>query len=195
MTIARPRLLLHDADSLQSKPCRLFAAWLADHGRTGGAAPKSKVDPQTLRGILPHIMLMDVEPAGPDAPAGAGDPRFRYRLVGEHIAEHYEPLKGRYVDELELGAWRDYWLEAVARPARELRATCDLCSVEWQGRDHLLLEYIFAPVVADGTDRPVQLICCVSFFYEADGTVLKTSNRPPDATPPLATPISAQPDR
>lgn len=162
MTSARPRLL-RDADMLDSAPCRQFADWLAQTGGPDDAAAKSQVDPQALRHILPHMMLMAVERgAAPSAP-----PRLRYTLVGHHIAEHYEPLKGRYVDDLALGDWRDYWLEAVERPVRERLATCDKCRVEWQNRDHLMLEYIFAPVVRDGTDEVIQLACCVSFFYKS----------------------------
>jgi len=190
LTSATPRLL-RDADALQSAPCLRFADWLAATGRSDDAAPKSQVDPQALRGILPHIMLLTVE-AG--LTAGA-PPRLRYTLVGEHIAEHYEPLKGRYVDELELGAWRDYWLEAVARPVRERLATSDTCTVEWQQRDHLMLEYIFAPVVRDGTDEVIQLVCCVTFFYEGTGRILTPSDPPIEATPPQPIPIGGAPDR
>ncbi|MEQ8604369.1 MAG: hypothetical protein RIB45_13720 [Marivibrio sp.] len=189
MTRAEPRLL-RDAATFQSAPCRRFAAWLGDQDRDDDAAPKSQVDPHRLRDILPHLMLMAVEPA--DAPGAP--PRLRYTLVGEHIAEYYEPLKGRYVDELELGDWRDYWLEAVRRPARERLATCGVCSVEWQGRDHLMLEYVFAPVVRDGTDEVVQLVCCVSFFYESTGKVMKATDPPFAVTPPQPTPVGVEPD-
>ncbi len=112
MTLDKERLAAHDISIIQS----------GDHSQMGGdlrgriqhpvtleifdrwqhlrgarkMADRAQIDPADFTGILPHLLLLDVE---------GEPPRFRYRLVGTAICEARVGLAvidqtGHYADEI-----------------------------------------------------------------------------------------------
>lgn len=71
--------------------------------RAGQPMPsRRQIDPLELGpAILPHLMLVDVEPG----------PRFRYRLFGTAVTQAFgsDPT-GQYIDEIMVGRYRDFLL-------------------------------------------------------------------------------------
>jgi hypothetical protein len=70
--------------------------------RAGRAMPARRdIDPAELVAVLPHLMLVDVEPG----------PRFRYRVFGTAVVEAFgsDPT-GKCVDEVMVGAYKAFLL-------------------------------------------------------------------------------------
>lgn len=64
----------------------------------GGYPPRTAIDPSPLgRDLLPNLFLVDI------VRAEARPLRFRYRLVGEAIADLEKAQPGRFVDETARG--------------------------------------------------------------------------------------------
>jgi hypothetical protein len=79
---------------------QVYAYW--DKKRAARAMPSRRdIDPTELALVLPHLMLVDVEPG----------PRFRYRLFGTAVVEAFgmDPTN-RYIDEVMVGAYKTFLL-------------------------------------------------------------------------------------
>ena len=76
--------------------------------RQGDRLPsRSDIEPADIKHLLPHLMLVDIEPT---------PFRVRYRLCGTRVAEMCGDVTGRYLDQLDGGAiWspalfqQQYW--------------------------------------------------------------------------------------
>lgn len=113
-----------------------YEYWLTRSAGGSRIPDKAGFDPLEMRSFLPNVILIDRERAGG---------RFRYRLAGTKICEVYglDP-KGRYVDEVLRGAYRDYILGVYDRVVRQ--NVCVYCET------HLTVE--------DGADKHVERIIC-----------------------------------
>ncbi|WP_119301275.1 PAS domain-containing protein [Dongia deserti] len=89
----QPTVALDIAGITSPRIHRLYAYWQHQCERRDGTPPKrGDIAPDQIRGVLPNIMIVDVE----------RDPlRFRYRLVGTRVVE-YNGLEftGRYLGEI-----------------------------------------------------------------------------------------------
>lgn len=70
---------------------RLYEYWCAKAGPDGAVPRRRDIDPTELPGLLPNLMLLDVE---------RNPLRFRYRLVGTRVVDFsYHDFTGTYLDE------------------------------------------------------------------------------------------------
>ena len=94
--------MLEDLKSARLK--RFYRYW--DEKRHGRRAPgRRDIDPTEIADLLPNLFLLDVE----DSPR-----RYRYRLVGTAFVHNYgEELTGRYVDDMDLGSFKDESLASL----------------------------------------------------------------------------------
>ncbi len=119
---------------------RLLALWLDWRGDRP-APERRDVDPLSLRGLLPHVFLLDVL-----------DDDFRFRLVGEAVNERYRHRpKGRTLRELLHGAALDETLHEHRLCAEGLQAVLaqndpEAASLE----DMKLYARLLLPVDIDG---------------------------------------------
>lgn len=82
---------------------QLFDYWLEKRGDRPMPARRD-LDPIEMPKILPHIMLMDVEPS---------TGRMKFRLVGTRVVQMFgADNTGRYLDEVDFGEQRPLILES-----------------------------------------------------------------------------------
>ncbi len=86
-----------DADSRLRK---VYDYWQQKRGVRAMPARRD-IDPAELVSVLPHLILVDVEPG----------PRFRYRLFGTAVVEAFgsDPT-GQYIDVVMVGAYKAFLL-------------------------------------------------------------------------------------
>ena len=163
------------ADGFLSAKCATGFAWYRERSPALEPIRRTDVDPFSMQGFLEHIMLVDVEyPAA--TPGSLADdkarrtdrrramrPWFRFSLVGGHIDANYdERLKGRYLHDLDLNVWRNYWLNVYELPVRERYPVTDRVNVVWRDMDFMSMEYVLIPV--DGPSGAVDRLLIVAEF-------------------------------
>jgi hypothetical protein len=130
-----------------------------------GAQPmpsRRQIDPLELGPtILPHLMLVDVEPG----------PRFRYRLFGTVVSEAFgsDPT-GQYIDEVMVGPYRDFLL-GLYRDLVTMKKPVYSTSIYGTRRDtKMWTQRLMLPLSSDGNAVDMVLACQV-FLH---GSPLKT---------------------
>ncbi|MCW5730884.1 MAG: hypothetical protein KIT20_09015 [Alphaproteobacteria bacterium] len=100
---------------------RALSAHLARLKGDGAMPLASAILPERLpKGVLPNVILADVE--GDTGPGCAGPWRIRFRLLGENIrAATGEPWAGRYLDRDLVGELLPIFLAAYETPLRTRR--------------------------------------------------------------------------
>ena len=143
---------------------RLHAVFDYWSGKRGGQPMPSRrqIDPLELGPtILPHLMLVDVEPG----------PRFRYRLFGTAVSEAFgmDPT-GQYIDVVMLGKYKDFLLGlycdlvAMKKPVYST-------SIYGTKRDQKMwTQRLMLPLSSDGNTVDM-VIACQVFLH---GSPLKT---------------------
>lgn len=113
-----------------------YEYWLTRSAGGTRIPDKAGFDPVDMRAFLANVLLIDKE---------AATGRFRYRLAGTEICDVYglEP-KGRYVDEVLRGEYRDFLIGVYERVVRE--KVCIYCESHLQ--------------VADGAKKHIERIIC-----------------------------------
>ncbi len=79
---------------------QVYDYWQRKRGARAMPARRD-IDPTELAAVLPHLMVVNVEPG----------PRFRYRLFGTAVVEAFgiDPT-GKYIDEVMVGAYKTFLL-------------------------------------------------------------------------------------
>lgn len=119
-----------------------YEYWLTRSAGGSRIPDKAGFDPQEMRSFLSNVLLIDRE---------STTGRFRYRLAGTEICDVYglEP-KGRYVDELLHGEYRDFILGLYDRVVRE--NVCVYCEthlqIEMGAEKHV--ERLICPTTTNG---------------------------------------------
>jgi photoactive yellow protein len=121
-----------------------YEYWLTRSAGGSRIPDKSGFDPIEMRSFLPNVILVDRERV---------TGRFRYRLAGTQICEVYgfDP-KGRYVDEVLRGEYRDYLLDVYRRVADE--NVCVYCESHLTVEDRIEkhVERIICPITTNGVE-------------------------------------------
>jgi hypothetical protein len=143
LTISEPRIL------------ELHAYW--QRIAAGRRMPSRKdFDPVAIPRLLPHLMLVDVQPGV----------RYRYRLIGtENVLEHGVDATGRYVDEVVPGLeYKEHVLKLYGECVRERRPVYSesefLSPVGF--RTERLLKVLFLPLSEDG--ETVNMVLVIQIF-------------------------------
>ncbi len=121
---------------------QLYDYWLAQHA--GDRPPaRADIDPTEIPRLLPDLLLVEVV----EAPAL----RFRFRLAGTRFTQLYgENVTGRWLDELMLGDWQDFWRQEYEAVAIGWEPRHGTTAVVWQQRDYIRFEWILLPLVTRG---------------------------------------------
>ena len=161
--------------ALQSPELRqLFHYWQERHAEDRPPA-RAEIDPLDVPPLLPDLLLVDVD-------WSFAKPRFRFRLAGTRFTRLYaEEITGRWLDELLLGVWQDYWEAEYTAVAQQWEPRYGVNAAVWQGREHVRFEWILLPLVTP--DRRCDMVLSGVRFEGSDGLRLKAGA--PDETLPL----------
>ena len=147
-----------DADS------RLHAVFSYWSGKKGARPMPARrdIDPLELGpGILPHLMLVDVEPG----------PRFRYRLFGTVVSDHFGmDATGRYIDEVMVGQYKDFILGLYGDMIAQKKPVYSTSIYGPAVNRNMSTQRLMLPLSSSGDDVDMVLGCQV-FLY---GSPVKT---------------------
>lgn len=146
-----------------------FADWAADDSlleavwtywsalRGERACPsRADLDPADIPKLLPHIGLIDVEPA---------PLRFRYRLIGTHMNEMFgEDFTGTYLDAAKGGNYASFLHDLYAEAALDRRPVYSESVFGYRDRRHLAIRRLVLPL-AQSDDAPVRMLLFSNTFY------------------------------
>ena len=135
---------------------QLYDYWL---DRAGGRPMPGRADisPAHFPRLLPFISLIEV------APGGA---RYRVRLAGTRLREIYDcETTGLYLDEMDWGDKRDYWLAAYHRIAAEGKPAQGVVRGPRTQKEHLVQFWLKLPLAIE--PEGVGMVLCYDAFMPA----------------------------
>lgn len=136
---------------------KILDYWMSIHPESG-LPGRQHIDPSDFPDLLPHVRLIDV----------VGDPpRFRVRLCGDRIRDHFGSCQqGLYYDDMYPGfagrpSFSDF-MQAIETGAPSWnKGTCELNPE----KIHVPLERIVLPLASDG--KTVDMLLVISLFGDA----------------------------
>ena len=136
---------------------QLYDYWLEK--ASGRAMPdRTDIHPAHIPRLLPHVSLIEV--------AGG---RCRIRLAGTRLRDVYDrEITGLYVEDLDWGDKRDYWLEAFRRTVEEGKPAQGVIRGPRVHKEHLVQYWLKLPLTLEGT-QGVGLILCLDHFQTTAG--------------------------
>jgi hypothetical protein len=122
----------------------------------GRAMPdRSEISPGHFPRLLPSVSLVCYEPE---------TQRCRIRLAGTRLRDIYDcETTGRYLDELDWGDKRDYWLAAYHRIAEEGKPTQGVVRGPRTQKEHLVQFWLKLPLTHGG-DKVGMILCYDAFL-------------------------------
>ena len=124
---------------------KLFDYWSARKGARRFPSRRD-FDPIDVPDLLQDLLLVEVERTS-DSPM-----RFRFRVAGGRFRDIYgEELTGRWLHELDLGAYRDHWSAQYSKVAETGRPNHGEHKLYWQNREHVPFEWLMLPLGDNGT--------------------------------------------
>ena len=107
--------------------------------------------------LLPFVSLVEI---------GADTGRYRIRLAGTRLRDIYDcETTGLYLDELDWGDKRDYWLAAYHRIAAEGKPAQGAVRGPRTQKEHLVQFWLKLPLTVGG--ERVGIILCYDAFVPA----------------------------
>jgi hypothetical protein len=133
---------------------QVYAYWQAKPARRD-------IDPAEITGVLPHLMLIDVEPG----------PRYRYRLFGTAVTEAFgmNPT-GKCVDEVMTGDYKTFLLRLYDDLCAQKKPIYSTSIYGTKLETKMWTQRLMLPLSADGAAVDKVLACQV-FVH---GSPLKT---------------------
>lgn len=120
---------------------QLEAYWRTKKGERRAPA-RADLDPIEVPTLMPHLLLLDVEP---------GSHRVRFRLMGTAVTNGLgRDLTGRYLDELPLNRTQRAMHEQYRRVAETAEPACSTWEYTREDGRHLCLERLVLPLSSDG---------------------------------------------
>ena len=139
---------------------QVYAYWQMK--RAGRAMPARRdIDPAEMRSVLPHLMLIDVEPG----------PRYRYRLFGTAVTDAFgmNPT-GKCVDEVMTGGYKAFLLGLYDDLCAEKKPIYSTSIYGTKRDTKMWTQRLMLPLSSDGAAVDKVLACQV-FVH---GSPLKT---------------------
>ena len=135
---------------------QLYDYWIEK--AAGRRMPERRdISPAHFPRLLPFVSLIEI---------GAG--RYRVRLAGTRLREIYDcETTGRYLDELDWGDKRDYWLTAYQRIATEGKPAQGAVRGPRTQKEHLVQFWLRLPLTA-GEERVGMILCHDAFVPAAE---------------------------
>ena len=126
---------------------------------------RADISPAHFRRLLPFISLIEVE---------RPKERYRVRLAGTRLRDIHDcETTGHYLDELDWGDRRDYWLAAYHRIASEGKPAQGVVRGPRTQKEHLVQFWLKLPL--GGVGNCVGMILCHDAFVP--GSEIEESER------------------
>jgi hypothetical protein len=117
------------------------------------------ISPAHFPRLLPHVSLIEI---------GSETGRYRIRLAGTRLRDIYDcETTGLYLDELDWGDKRDYWLAAYHRIAAEGKPAQGAVRGPRTHKEHLVQFWLKLPLTVGG-DRVGMILCYDAFVPAAE---------------------------
>jgi len=144
------------AQLIVSEQRQLYDYWSARSGDRPLPA-RCDINPAHFPKLLPGISLIDVT---------RDDQRFRVRLAGTRLRDIYErEITGLYLDELDWGDRRDYWVSAYERVVGTGRPAQGVVRGPRASKEHLVQFWLRLPLSSDC--NRIDMILCHDAFVPA----------------------------
>lgn len=116
---------------------------------------RADINPAQIPRLLPFISLIDVEPSIEQS---------RVRLAGTRLRDVYDrEITGLRIEDLDLGAKRDYWMTAYRHTALDGKPTQGIVRGPRVNKEHLVQYWIRLPLAArDGIG--IGMVLCLDYF-------------------------------
>jgi hypothetical protein len=136
----------------------LAAYWQAKKGERRAPA-RADLDPVEIPALMPHLVLLDVEPA---------PRRLRFRLVGTAVVTGLgRDLTGRYIDDLQLSETQRAMFAECHRVADTGEPACATWEYTREDGRHVRMERLVLPLSSDGTT--IDMLLAGTVFEVAHG--------------------------
>jgi hypothetical protein len=147
----------HDADP---RLHQVYQYWQQKRGARPMPSRRD-IEPVEMRTLLPHLMMIDVEPG----------PRFRYRLFGTAVVEAFgsDPT-GKCVDEVMIGAYKTFLLGLYGDLVVSKKPIYSTSNYGGKRDTMLWTQRLMLPLSSDGT--AVDKVLAIQVFVH--GSPLKT---------------------
>jgi hypothetical protein len=120
---------------------QLEAYWRTKKGERR-APTRADLDPVEIPALMPHLLLLDVEPESR---------RIRFRLMGTAVtAGLNRDLTGRYLDELPLNKTQRAMHAEYRRVAETIEPACSTWEYTRDDGRHVRIERLVLPLSSDG---------------------------------------------
>lgn len=118
---------------------------------------REDISPMQFPRLLPFVSLIDVlDESG----------RFRVRLAGTRLREIYDrEITGEYLDELDFGEKKDYWMSAYRRVVEDGRPAQGVVRGPRRDKEHLVQFWLRLPLSPDQSS--VTMILCYDAFVSS----------------------------
>lgn len=149
---------------------QLYDYWL---GRAAGRPmpARSDISPRDFPRLLPFVSLIDIEPE---------TCRCKVRLAGTRLRDIYDrEITGLYVDDLDWGDKRDYWLAAYARILDDGKPAQGVVRGPRLHKDHLVQFWLRLPLSLP--DGRVGMVLSYDIFRSASEFPATTEEQMPVA--------------
>jgi hypothetical protein len=133
----------------------LFDYWVKSAGER--AMPcRSDINPIHIPRLLAGISLVEV----------GSHQRCRIRLAGTRLREIYDrEITGLFIDDLDFGDKRDYWMAAYNRTIQEGKPTQGVVRGPRLHKEHLVQYWLKLPLAADTGE--VGMLLCYDHYQAA----------------------------
>jgi hypothetical protein len=116
---------------------QLYDYWVS-RARGSQLPDRRAIHPKDFPRLLPYVSLIDVE---------KGSGRCKVRLAGTRLRDIYDrETTGLYVDDLDWGDKRDYWLAAYARIVNDGKPAQGVVRGPRVHKDHLVQFWLRLPL-------------------------------------------------
>ena len=131
---------------------QLYDYWLEKAG-SRAMPQRSDFHPAQVPRLLPYISLIEVT-----------EGRCRIRLAGTRLRDVYDrETTGLYVDQLDWGDKRDYWLAAYRRILEEGKPAQGVIRGPRLHKEHLVQYWLKLPMSRAGAEGVAMLLCLDNF--------------------------------
>ena len=137
---------------------QLYDYWI-DKAAGRRMPDRRDIRPADFPRLLPFVSLVDI---------GSETARYRVRLAGTRLREIYDcETTGLYLDELDWGDKRDYWLAAYHRIASEGKPAQGAVRGPSTQKEHLVQFWLKLPL-SSANDRIGMILCYDAFVPAAE---------------------------
>jgi hypothetical protein len=137
----------HHAEDCRKLNCSILQSvydyWTKKRG-VRFAPARSDIEPEEIRALLAHVMLIDVIGRSPRF-------RYRYRLVGTAFAVEYgQEITGKFVDEIDLSDRKEFIFADYDGVVRTRAPSFSRWEFTKSDGRHMLCRRVLLPLSSDG---------------------------------------------